>query len=253
MVRSDPSRPGELPGLDLPGTVVLVERVGDLRDVLVQLVVGHRRIDRAQLAHRAVAILQLGERLRPAGVLSRPVEPGGHPDGEGLGPVLVGVLLGVPARQVADVAAAERLGAVLLPVGPGHRAEPAHPVLPVVEPVGVVDHVPHLVPQVAQEVPAAEPLDVAGPLGVERRQVRRGRDRTGSRWRPSRTAPPTRSRGRSAGAPGGCRPSRAPARTRRSPAPGASPRSSGRGRGWGVPRGELPGRRRSGGPWPYSS
>ena len=81
------------------------------------------------------------------------------------------MLLRVPPGQVAHVAAAERLGTVLLGVRLRDRAELLDPLLLVVEPVGVVDHVAHLVAEVAQDVGPVEPLDVADPLGVQCREV----------------------------------------------------------------------------------
>src|SRR5690606_1654748 len=66
----------------------------------------------------------------------------------------------------------ERLWAVGLAVRLRDRAEELHPVLAVVELVGVVQDVPHLVPQVAQDVRAAEALDVADLLAVELGQLR---------------------------------------------------------------------------------
>ena len=121
--RSTPSRSGtgsSALGREVP--VVVLDRIVDRADVLVEVVGGDDRVAVGQLGHRPVAVLELRQGDRPLGVLGPPVEPGGHPDGEGLGPVLVGVLLGVPAGQVPDEPAAERLGPVLLGVGLGPSA-----------------------------------------------------------------------------------------------------------------------------------
>ena len=154
--------------------IVVAQRVLDLGDVLVQLDVRHHRVPLAQHAHDAVAVGQLRGCDRPPAVLPPPVQPRRHPHGEGLRPVLVRVLLGVPAGKVAHVAAAERLRPVLLRIGLGDRAELLDPLLLVVQPVGVVDDVPHLVPEVAQDVGPVEALHQAGPLHVQRGQVGTG-------------------------------------------------------------------------------
>lgn len=83
----------------------------------------------------------------------------------------VGVLLCVPARQVADEAAAKWLRSVVFDVGLGDRAEALDPGAVVVQAIRVVDHVAHLVAQIAEDVGGREALDVAGVLGVHRRQL----------------------------------------------------------------------------------
>ena len=76
-----------------------------------------------------------------------------------------------------------------------------HPLLVVVELVGVVHDVAHLVPQVAQDVVPVEALDVADLLAVQLRELGpREVERNGDR-RPCRTARPTPSTGRSAASP----------------------------------------------------
>ena len=97
---------------------------------------------------------------------ARQSSPGVDEHRKGLRPVLVGVLLRVPARQVPHMLPAERDGAVVVLVGLAHRAEELFPLRVVVQPVGVVHHVPHLVAQVAEDVLAVPPFDVPGPLGV---------------------------------------------------------------------------------------
>ena len=143
-------------------------------DVLFQLDVRHHRIAVPERGHGPVAVGELRRRDRPAAVFLPPVQPRRHPHGERLRPVLVRMLLRVPPRQVPDVPPAERLRPVLLPVGLGDRAELLDPLLLVIETVGVVHHVPHLVPEVAQDVRPVEALHQAGALHVQRGQVGSG-------------------------------------------------------------------------------
>jgi hypothetical protein len=72
---------------------------------------------------------------------------------------------------MADEARAPRLGAVIVLVRLAHGAEPLDPVLAVVEAVGVVHHVTHLVAQVDQDLASALSLDHAGAVGVELGQL----------------------------------------------------------------------------------
>jgi hypothetical protein len=85
------------------------------------------------------------------------------------------VLLGIPAGEVADESPAERLEAVLVQVRLRDRTEELDPLLGLMEPVGVVDDVPHLVAEIAEDVGAASPLDVPAALGVQGRQLGRAR------------------------------------------------------------------------------
>ena len=109
-----------------------------------------------------------GRQLR---IVGAPIAPRRHPHGERLGPILVGMLLRVPTRQMADEPAAERLRPVLLAIRLRDRAEQLHPRFAVVEPVGVVHDVAHLVAQVAQDVGAVEPFDVPDLLAMQRREI----------------------------------------------------------------------------------
>ena len=64
------------------------------------------------------------------------------------------------------------------------------PFRPLVEPVGVIDDVAHLVPQVAQHVGPAAALDEAAALGVEVGQIDAGQIKgNGDGDRPERDAP----------------------------------------------------------------
>ncbi len=82
------------------------------------------------------------------------------------------MLLRVPARQMTHEAAAERLRPVLLAVRLRDRAEQLHPRFEVVELVGVVDDVTHLVAQVPQDVGAIEAFDVADLFAMQLRELR---------------------------------------------------------------------------------
>jgi hypothetical protein len=112
--------------------VMLGERVGEVANVPLQVDCRDHRLLVAELMHETVAVFEFHQGLGPVGVGRPPVRAGRHPDGEGLGPVLVGVLLGVPAGEVHDEPPAEGPGAILVDVRLGHGAEPFHPVLAVV-------------------------------------------------------------------------------------------------------------------------
>src|SRR5262249_45538270 len=99
-----------------------------------------------------------------------PVEARGEPHREGLGEVLVGVLLRVPTRDVRDVGPREGLRLELFLVGLVVVAEQRPPGRGLVEPVGVVEAVPRLVAEVHEDL--ALRLDPASELtldGLERR------------------------------------------------------------------------------------
>src|SRR5262249_55092816 len=99
-----------------------------------------------------------------------PVQTGGEPHREGLGEVLVRVLLGVPAGDVRHVGAAEGLGLEVFLVRLVVVAEYAAPAGGLVEPVGVVEAVPRLVAEVHEDL--AFGLHAAAELaldGLERR------------------------------------------------------------------------------------
>jgi hypothetical protein len=154
--------------------VELRDGILELADVLVELVVHHLGVAVEQRAHRPLAVLELGQRLRPGGVLPAPIGARRHEHGKGLGPVLVGMFLGVPSRQVPDVLAAEGDGAVVVLVGLTHRTEEGLPLRRVVQPVGVVDDMPHLVAEVPEDLVLVPPLHVPGPEGVHFQQFRPG-------------------------------------------------------------------------------
>jgi hypothetical protein len=154
-------------GLRRCGPIEILEREMQARDVLVVLGVRHERLALGDPVHRAVAELELGERGGQLRVVRTPIARRRHPDRKRLGPVLVGMLLRVPARQVAHEPPAERLRAIVLAVRLRDRAEQLHPVLVVVEPVGVVHDVTHLVAQIAEDVGAVEALDVPHLLAMQ--------------------------------------------------------------------------------------
>src|SRR5690606_5609435 len=105
-------------------------------------------------------------------------------------PVLVRMLLGIPPGQVPHVAPAERLRGILILIRLGDGAEELDPLLGVVEAVGVVDDMPHLVPQVAQDVLGVEALDQAHLVGVHRHELGAGQvERNGDRHRLERNSP----------------------------------------------------------------
>src|SRR5690606_8428368 len=109
--------------------VELLQRDVDLGHVLVELRRNDERLALLELCDRALAVLELRERGRALRVLRAPIAAGRHPHRERLRPVLVRMLLRVPARQVPDEPAAERLWAVGLAVRLRDRAEELHPVL----------------------------------------------------------------------------------------------------------------------------
>jgi hypothetical protein len=108
----------------------------------------------------------------------------------GFGPILVGVLLGVPARQVIHIVGMERPRLIFLLVLLFDVAEQAHPLRLLVEPVGVIDDVAHFMAQVTQNVRRPDALDEACPIRVQLRQVGPGEiERDGDADRAERHAP----------------------------------------------------------------
>src|SRR5262245_31567437 len=97
------------------------------------------------------------------------------------------MLLRVPAGQVTHEPTAERLRPVFLAIRLRDRAEQLHPRLAVVESVGVIHDVPHLVTEIAKDVRAVESFDVPDLLAVQRREigmgeVERNADDDGAEW-----------------------------------------------------------------------
>ena len=123
------------------------------------------------IGDRPLAELELGERGRQLRIVGAPIAARRHPHGERLGPVFVGMFLRVPARQMANETAAERLRTVILAIRLRDGAEQLHPRFEVVELVGVVDDVTHLVAQIAKDVGVIETFDVADLLAVQGRQI----------------------------------------------------------------------------------
>src|SRR5262249_46900575 len=88
-----------------------------------------------------------------------------------LRPILIRVLLRVPARQMPYETRAKRLGPIFLLVRLRDRAEVVYPLLGFVKLVRVVDDMAQLVAQIAEGVGAAPALGVAGELRVQARQL----------------------------------------------------------------------------------
>src|SRR5689334_19164489 len=89
-----------------------------------------------------------------------------------------------------NITSAKRFGTIVLFVRLGNGAEVLDPVLALVESIRVIDHVAHLMPQVAQDIPTAQALHVAGTLEMQRRQVRtREIKRNGDGYRTERYPP----------------------------------------------------------------
>ena len=132
-----------------------------------------RRRGAAHGPHQAVHVAQLAQR-GPALVAPPPAGARRQPDREGLGEVVIGVLLGVGAPvlvgvDVAHEAAAPVAGLELVPVGLGEHPEVLDPFLALPQPVGVVDGVPRLVAQELHDRGAV--LDLAGLLLLQARQA----------------------------------------------------------------------------------
>ena len=133
-----------------------------------------------------VHVAQLRQR-RPALVFLAPLRPRRQPDGEGLGEVLVGMLLRVPAGDVAHEAARERDRAVVVAVRAAERTEEIAPLRRLVQLVGIVEGVPRLVAEVHQDL--ALVLEIVHRL-LEARELRIGEiERDPDHGLAGRTAP----------------------------------------------------------------
>jgi hypothetical protein len=73
-----------------------------------------------------------------------------------------------------DIPAAEGLGTVFFEVGLGDGPELLDPFLLVIEPVRVIDHMAHLVAQVAEDIGPVESFHQADLLGVKRGEIGAG-------------------------------------------------------------------------------
>jgi hypothetical protein len=147
---------------------------------------GAHRLDVSELPGHPVHVLQFREGPPPA-VLLAPVGPRGEPHRESLREVLVRVLLGVPAVDVAHEALRERHGPVVLPVGPAKRPEELAPLRRLVEAIRVVEGVSRLVTQVHHDL--ALVFEVVHLL-LESRELRVGEVEGDSDHRLTRRAAP---------------------------------------------------------------
>ncbi len=170
--------------------IEIFQGIGDLGHVFIQRIVGHQRCGIAHPRDDAIAVGKLGERHRPGPIIDMPVEARRHPDRKGLRPVLIRMLLRVPARQVPDMTPAERLRRVVVLIRLRDGTEQLDPLLRIVEPVGVVHDVAHLVAEIAQHVVPVEAFDHADPLAMELHQFGVGKvERDGDRDGLERHAP----------------------------------------------------------------
>jgi hypothetical protein len=101
-----------------------------------------------ELTHDVVDVLQLLE-ARPASIDLAPGRSGCEPHGKGLGEVFVGMLLRVPAGDVAHKLAREWARFILFQVRKHHVAEQRAPSFGFVQLVCVVERVARLVAQIA--------------------------------------------------------------------------------------------------------
>jgi len=131
---------------------MIEHRLLHLPDVHVTLRQCHRRRRTPDPLRALLHVVQL-LRGAPPFVPLLPARVRRQPHREGLGEVLVGVLLGVPARDVHHVPSAKGVRLVGVDVGLAVVAELLAPLLGLVELVGVVEGVPRLVPQVHHDVP----------------------------------------------------------------------------------------------------
>ena len=96
-------------------TVVFGDGVRELFACEVVVVAGHHRILLAEFLHQALDIEQLGV-AAPITVRLTPVRARRQPHRERLRKILVGMLLGVPARDVTDEVAGEGSWRVLFQI-----------------------------------------------------------------------------------------------------------------------------------------
>jgi hypothetical protein len=142
----------------------------------------------AQLGGGGVHVLELLQGGSPVPVPLSPVQAGGEPDREGLGEVLVRVLLCVPARDVGDVGPGEGLRLEVLLVRLVVVAEQRSPGGSLVQPVGVVEAVPRLVAEVHEDLPLR--LHAASQLALDRLKRRVGEVERNADDRDPGRAPP---------------------------------------------------------------
>src|SRR4051794_3793311 len=141
-----------------------------------QLRAGHKSLARhwrrgaAQASRDAVDIEELRV-AAPTRIRLSPIALRVEPDRKALGKILVGVLLGIPARQMPDEIAAERIGLVVIAIGPRVRPEQLVPFLGLVEPIGVIEGVAGLMAQIAEDFFLAFGLDPFHQLVFETAQA----------------------------------------------------------------------------------
>src|SRR5581483_8234180 len=112
---------------------------------------GPHRLTIATAPGDAVHVLKLLECL-PAFVLLPPARAGREPDGKSFGEVLVGVLLCVPAGNVAHEAAGEGHGTIVVAGGAAEGPKQLAPLRRLPELVGVVEGVTGFVTQVHHDL-----------------------------------------------------------------------------------------------------
>ena len=146
----------------------------------------------ADLLHQPVHVQQLPHH-RPGAIAGPPAGARRKPDGERLGEILVGVLLGIGAAigvdgDVLDVFAAQVVGAEDVAVGAGEAPEHLLPARAAPQAVGVVDGMAGLVAQQGHDALAV--LDLPGLLLLDARQALIGQvERDADDRRPVGAAP----------------------------------------------------------------
>ena len=147
------------------------------------------------LRHQLVDVLQLLQR-RPAFVALAPVRTRRQPDRKGLGEILVRMALRVPEPKMLDEIPTRRIRPIIARIAGRRAAEQLLPAAAAVQLVGVLHHVPGLVPEDAHAFRARAAFDVDDHLALEPHQARmRQIEREGDAGRVLRAEPLARNPG----------------------------------------------------------
>src|SRR5262249_28807400 len=109
------------------------------------------RIALAELSGDAVYVVELFQR-RPSFISCTPARAWSEPDGKGLRKILVGMLLRVPAFDVADKVSGKGDRTIIVAVSPAIRTKHQPPFRSLIEPVGIVEGVARLMAQVHHDL-----------------------------------------------------------------------------------------------------